>query len=225
MQKTLLSLALASTLMPVVAESLPADLEETNDGAITLSDTIVRPEYVEIERLRQAKEIIVINKDQIQEQGNRTVSDVLAKVPSITVGATGQGAIDIRGQGADQAQRNIQVLMDGAPITTLVNHPMQTNYDVIPVEDLERIDIIPGGGSVLYGSGASGGIINLTSSLNSMKNPESTLTGEWNSKGYRVGATAGTTFADGLGAVQFTANRLDRDLHFVDTFRRSNYLR
>lgn len=157
MQKTLLSLALASTLMPVVAESLPADLEETNDGAITLSDTIVRPEYVEIERLRQAKEIIVINKDQIQEQGNRTVSDVLAKVPSITVGATGQGAIDIRGQGVDQAQRNIQVLMDGAPITTLVNHPMQTNYDVIPVEDLERIDIIPGGGSVLYGSGASGG--------------------------------------------------------------------
>lgn len=223
MQKTLLSLALASTLMPVVAESLPADLEETNDGAITLSDTIVRPEYVEIERLRQAKEIIVINKDQIQEQGNRTVSDVLAKVPSITVGATGQGAIDIRGQGVDQAQRNIQVLLDGAPITTLVNHPMQTNYDVIPVEDLERIDIIPGGGSVLYGSGASGGIINLTSSLNSMKNPESTLTGEWNSKGYRAGATAGTTFADGQGAVQFTANRLDRDLHFVDTFRRSNY--
>lgn len=102
-KKTLLSLALASTLMPVVAESLPADLEETNDGAITLSDTIVRPEYVEIERLRQAKEIIVINKDQIQEQGNRTVSDVLAKVPSITVGATGQGAIDIRGQGVDQA--------------------------------------------------------------------------------------------------------------------------
>ena len=60
------------------------------------------------------------------------------------------------------------MLLDGAPITTLVSHPMQTNYDVIPVEQLERIDIIPGGGSVMYGSGASGGIVNLTSSLNSM---------------------------------------------------------
>lgn len=115
------------------------------------------------------------------------------------------------------------MLLDGAPITTLVSHPMQTNYDVIPVEQLERIDIIPGGGSVMYGSGASGGIVNLTSSLNSMNNPETSIYGEWNSKGYRAGATAGTTFADGRGAVEFTGSKLNRDLEFVDTFRNSKY--
>ena len=178
-----------------------AELKASDTGTVELADTVVSPEYIEIERLRNTKEIIVVNKEQIQEQGNRTVSDVLSKIPSISVNATGQGQIDIRGQGSDQAARNIQVLLDGAPITTLVSHPMQTNYDVIPVEQLERIDIIPGGGSVMYGSGASGGIVNLTSSLNSMNNPETSIYGEWNSKGYRAGATAGTTFADGRGAI------------------------
>ena len=72
-----------------------------------LADTVVSPEYIEIERLRNTKEIIVVNKEQIQEQGNRTVSDVLSKIPSISVNATGQGQIDIRGQGSDQAARNI----------------------------------------------------------------------------------------------------------------------
>ena len=118
-----------------------AELKASDTGTVELADTVVSPEYIEIERLRNTKEIIVVNKEQIQEQGNRTVSDVLSKIPSISVNATGQGQIDIRGQGSDQAARNIQVLLDGAPITTLVSHPMQTNYDVIPVEQLERIDI------------------------------------------------------------------------------------
>lgn len=245
MKKTLLAAALSSALFCVSGPAFAADtasepaenssvtasgsvlpeaeLKASDTGTVELADTVVSPEYIEIERLRNTKEIIVVNKEQIQEQGNRTVSDVLSKIPSISVNATGQGQIDIRGQGSDQAARNIQVLLDGAPITTLVSHPMQTNYDVIPVEQLERIDIIPGGGSVMYGSGASGGIVNLTSSLNSMNNPETSIYGEWNSKGYRAGATAGTTFADGRGAVEFTGSKLNRDLEFVDTFRNSKY--
>ena len=63
-------------------------------------------------------------------------------------------------------------MLDGAPITTLLNHPHSTNYDVVPVEELERIEIIPGGGSVLYGSGTAGGVINITTNLRSMKDPK-----------------------------------------------------
>ncbi|MFO5855163.1 TonB-dependent receptor plug domain-containing protein, partial [Klebsiella pneumoniae] len=75
----------------------------------------------------------------------RTISDVLKSVPGISVDTSGQGNIDLRGQGAETSQRNLQVLLDGAPITTLANHPYTTNYDIIPVEQLERIEIIPGG--------------------------------------------------------------------------------
>lgn len=205
--------------------ALEADEEDTygEEDAVELQASYVRPDYVEVERLRATKEIIVIPKSEIQGKGKRTISDVLSKVPSVSVGSTGMGEIDIRGQGSDQATRNIQVMIDGAPITTLVNHPVNTDYDVVPVEQLERIEVIPGGGSVLYGSGASGGVINITTNLRSMEDPKNTATAEWNSKGYRTTANLGGTFADNRFAYDFSASHLERDLYFRDTYRDSNY--
>ena len=203
--------------------STPSQQNDDDDDAIELKATYVRPDYVEIERLRETKEIIVIPKEEIQDRGRRTVSDVLKTVPSISVGNSGMGNIDIRGQGADQDTRNIQVLLDGAPITTLVSHPMRTDYDVIPVEQLERIEVIPGGGSVLYGSGAQGGIINISSNLRAMREPKTSASAEWNSKGYRLSGNIGGTFADNRFAYDLSATRLNRDLYFVDTYRNSNY--
>lgn len=218
---TLLSTSLAFALLalahPGYASSNPLDED------IELQDSYVRPDYVEIERMRNTKEIIVIRKEDIQQKGKRTITDVLGSVPSINVNSTGMGDIDIRGQGADQATRNIQVLLDGAPITTLVNHPSHTNYDVVPVEQLERIEVIPGGGSVLYGSGASGGIVNITTNLRTMSEPKSSLAAEYNSKGYRINGNLGGTFDDNRFAYDLSYAHLDRDLYFVDTFRHSNY--
>lgn len=218
---TLLSTSLAFALLalahPAHASSNPLDED------IELQDSYVRPDYVEIERMRNTKEIIVIRKEDIQQKGKRTITDVLGSVPSINVNSTGMGDIDIRGQGADQATRNIQVLLDGAPITTLVNHPSHTNYDVVPVEQLERIEVIPGGGSVLYGSGASGGIVNITTNLRTMSEPKSSLAAEYNSKGYRINGNLGGTFDDNRFAYDLSYAHLDRDLYFVDTFRHSNY--
>ena len=111
----------------------PDSFETESTEDVELQPSYVRPDYVEIERLRTTKEIVVLPKEVIRERGNRTISDVLQSVPGISVGTTGAGEIDIRGQGAGQANRNIQVLIDGAPITTLVNHPMSTNYDVVPL--------------------------------------------------------------------------------------------
>ena len=173
------------------AQNASMDEDPASDDAIELKTTYVRPEYVEIERLRETKEIIVIPKEDLVERGNRTISDVLEGVPGVSVNTSGWGSIDLRGQGNDTANRNLQVMLDGAPITTLLNHPHSTNYDVVPVEELERIEIIPGGGSVLYGSGTAGGVINITTNLRSMKDPKTSAFGEWNSDGYRIGASVG----------------------------------
>ena len=196
--------------------------QDDDDDAIELKATYVRPDYVEIERLRETKEIIVIPKEEIQDQGNRTISDVLSGVPGVSVDTSAWGSIDLRGQGAETADRNLQVLLDGAPITTLVNHPHATNYDVVPVEQLERIEIIPGGGSVLYGAGTVGGVVNITTNLRSMKEPKSSAAYEWNSDGYRLSAGIGSKLGEKF-AFQGTATRLERDLYFVDTYRNSNY--
>ena len=112
-------------------------------STIKLQDSYVHPDYVEVERLKDTKEVIVIQKKDIQEKGYPSLSDILKDVPSINVGLTGQGDIDIHGQGSDQSARNLQVLLDGAPITSVVNHPLKTNYDVVPVENHSRWRIRP----------------------------------------------------------------------------------
>lgn len=113
-------------------------------------------------------------------------------------------------------------MLDGAPITTLVNHPFSTNYDVVPVEQIEKIEIIPGGGSVLYGSGASGGIINITTNLRNMKKPKNTVSTEWNSDGYRFNFNYGAKVNDKV-TTEIGYSKLDRDLYFKDTYRNSSY--
>lgn len=91
----------------VTNASAASAAEPKSDAAIELEDSYVHPDYVEVERLRDTKQIIVIKKEDIQDKGYTTVSDILRDVPSISVGATGTGDIDIRGQGSDQAERNI----------------------------------------------------------------------------------------------------------------------
>lgn len=158
----------------------------------------------------------------MQGKGNRTISDVLKSVPGISVDTSGQGNIDLRGQGTETLQCNLQVLLDGAPITTLANHPYTTNYDVIPVEQLERIKIIPRGGSVIYDSETAAGVINITSNLRSMANPKTSVLSEWNSEVYRLNANLGARVSDKF-SILGTTSKLNRDLYYKDTYHNSEY--
>ena len=190
---------------------------------INLPTSIINSDYIEGKKLQGSKNIIIIDQKNIQGKGYSSVSEILNDVPSITVGQSGWGEIDIRGQGADQAAKNIQVMIDGAPITTLVNHPFQTNYNTIPVDQIERIEIIPGGGAVLYGNGASGGVINISTNLKKLDKPKTGFGYEYsdtNKKRYFV--NAGSKINDNF-SFQLNYSKDDEDLYFTDTYRSSEY--
>lgn len=193
------------------------------DIPVELPTSTIVSDYIEGEKLQGSKNIIIIKKSDIEGKGYTSISEILDDIPSISVGKSGWGEIDIRGQGVDQAAKNIQVMVDGAPITTLVNHPFQTNYNVIPVAQIERIEIIPGGGAVLYGNGASGGVINISTNLKKIEKPITELGYEYsdnNKKRYFV--NAGTKITENLN-FQLNFSKDDEDLYFVDTYRKSDY--
>lgn len=209
-----LGLALTAAALPCAAAEEPVQ---------TLDEVVVTADYTELELLRDTKEIITLTADTLQDHGIRTLSDALNTVTSINTNFSGIGQIDIRGQGPGQSHRNLQILFDGAPLTALMQHPMQVNYDIVPVEQIERIDIIPGGGSVMYGSGASGGIINITSALHTLEDPNLSASVEYNNRGYRADTNLGHVINEHW-AVQVGANKVKRDLRFVDTFDNTEYV-
>jgi outer membrane receptor protein involved in Fe transport len=220
-----------ATLTVKAAEEEQAEAVQTKEEqaeavqaeGVQLEDSYVRPDYVEVERLKSTKNVIVIEKKDIEGKGYQNLSDVLNDNPSINVGVTGYGDIDIRGQGSDQAQRNIQVMLDGAPITTLTSHPFMNDYNYIPVDAIEKIEIIPGGGSVMYGSGAAGGVINITTNLKRMTKPVTSIQTTYGETGKDTTLNLGYKFTDKLTS-QLTYTRSDKDLYFKNTWKDSNYL-
>lgn len=54
------------------------------------------------------------------------------------------------------SDRNALITLDGVPVTS-------AQVSNIPIETIERIEVIPGGGGILYGDKAIGGIVNIIS--------------------------------------------------------------
>ena len=113
--------------------------------------------------LRESSQpVYIINRQQIEAQGARTVDEALRYLPGVlSDGTTGGqlGALSgqfIRGGATSQTL----ILLDGRPINEV---GAGGNFDLstITTDTVEQIEVLPGGGSVLYGSNAIGGVINI----------------------------------------------------------------
>lgn len=153
MKKTLMVAALL-----VVGTSLAAQGSEISTGK--LNETLITTENFETTVLDTAKDITIVTQEEIQNKGATTVADALKGVPGLTVskmdGADAQ--FDLRGFGATAGQ-NTLVLLDGIPLNSVQGNGYDTSQ--IPVSIIDRIEVIPAGGNVMYGDGAVGGVINI----------------------------------------------------------------
>ena len=99
---------------------------------------------------------IKLDKAAIKSTGAKTFTELLQYIPSISYEG-GQGALNavrLRGNEADHTL----LLLDGMKVTL---DGGQANLDVIPVDQIERIEISKGPFSSLYGPGAIGGVIHV----------------------------------------------------------------
>lgn len=153
MKKTLMVAALL-----VVGTSLAAQGSEISTGK--LNETLITTENFETTVLDTAKDITIVTQEEIQNKGANTVAEALKGVPGLTVSKTdGMDAqFDLRGFGGTAGQ-NTLVLLDGIPLNSVQGDGYSTSQ--IPVSMIERIEVIPAGGNVMYGDGAVGGVINI----------------------------------------------------------------
>ncbi|MBF7042077.1 TonB-dependent receptor [Campylobacter volucris] len=125
--------------------------EEVN---IILEDSIV-----EYNRSSFAYNPLILDNHNINDGDNQNLDDVLRKVSGVDFVDFGLGKnIDIRGQGK-KANIGVKVIVDGKNINNLDSTHGITNLDILDLDNIEKIEIIPGGGAVLYGSGTRGGSV------------------------------------------------------------------
>ena len=147
---------------------------------------------------------IITSKD-IEKKGYTSVSEVLDSVPGVNIQEGLHPAVDVRGQGYQKARATVQLLVDGVPANMLDTSHMNMPIDVVNINEIERIEVIPGGGAVLYGSGTSGGVINIITKK---------YKGNNNVRGgveYQVGSFANNKFDVSAGT---TVGNFDFDVNY-----------
>lgn len=99
----------------------------------------------------------IVNKSQIELLSSFTASDVLQSEPGIALARDGAWATGINIRGL--SQQRIVMLVDGNRIETATD--LMASMSFFDMDDIDRIEVIKGASSSLYGTGAMGGIVNI----------------------------------------------------------------
>ena len=115
------------------------------------------------EQVQARGHVTIITAGDIRDSTARSLPELLGREAGVLTrslyGNNGtRASVDIRGFGASSTQ-NTLILLDGRRLNDV--DLSAVDYSAIPLQSIERIEIIRNGGSVLYGDGAVGGTINI----------------------------------------------------------------
>ena len=156
MKKLLVLLTILSSIIAYAEDTI--ELKETTVKGSKTSDYTAPP--------KEQKNTFVITQERIREKNYKNVEDILRDAPGVVVQNTAFGPrIDMRGSGEKSLSR-VKVLVDGVSINPTEETMASLPINAIPVESIKKIEIIPGGGATLYGSGSVGGVVSISTNSN-----------------------------------------------------------
>lgn len=173
------------------------DLQE-----FALDDMVVTASRVPTQKIDTPADISVITKEEIADQNYASASDALRAIPGVNVLGSGAKGSSM---GQDKILLNgderVLVLVDGRRMNLGSSGNSSADW-LPPVNAIERIEVLKGGGSALYGTDAVGGVINVIMKKGSDIGNHVTVKaagGSWNAEQYAISASGSTD--SGLGLI------------------------
>ena len=163
----------------------------------------------------------IIDKEYIQSNPSKSIPELLAKLPGIKIkdlrggGLGASQSIDIRGF-ADTATSNTLILLNGQRLTNI--DLSLVDFTTIPRDSIDRIEIIMGNSSVLFGNNATAGSVNIITDQSIKK-------GDVINTSFSVGSLG--KFASYASATKTKSNffvKGNHNLIFSDGYRRNSAL-
>jgi len=159
---TALALSLVAVPMAAVAQDQDAN---TDEEEMYIEEVVVTGSRLQDNpNLASSTPVLSVSGEEADIRGNVRVEDFVNIMPQVFAaqagelanGATGTAQLNLRGLGA----RRTLVLVDGFRLPYGSSQSSPANVDVIPMQLVERVDILTGGASAVYGSDAVGGVAN-----------------------------------------------------------------
>ena len=160
MKKLLIILSILSAIQTLAEDTIKLEKSVIKGNGKSSNYTLIPKEI---------KNTFTITQEKIREKNYKNVEEILRDSPGVIVQNTAFGPrIDMRGSGEKSLSR-VKVLVDGISINPTEETMASLPINAIPVETIKKIEIIPGGGATLYGSGSVGGVINISTNSNVTK--------------------------------------------------------
>ena len=127
----------------------------------TDNDIVISASRVESKRIETGSSITVLDEQYLKENQARTVAEVLQDVPGVSVANSGglgsTTSVFIRGADSNKTL----VIIDGIEVNDLSSITGGYDFAHLTADNIERIEILKGSQSALWGSDAMGGVINI----------------------------------------------------------------
>lgn len=145
-------------------------LAAANEKAIVLEESVISTTGFVESLLKENKNVTIVSREDLNRKDYRNLEEVLRDTPNVMVQQTYFGpVVDLRGNG-ERALSRVKVLVDGIAINPIDESMGSSPINTIPISSVDRIEIIPGGGAVLNGSGTAGGVVNIITKSTERKN-------------------------------------------------------
>lgn len=147
--------ALVSTcVMAQDQESIPVN---------PLKEVVISDTKFASQKEKSGKVVEVITAEDLAKKSGQSLATVLSQVAGVEVNgnqsANGKNlGYYIRGG----KNRQVLIMIDGIPVTDASGITMEYDLRLLPVEQVDRIEVMKGAASTLYGTGAATGVINIT---------------------------------------------------------------
>jgi iron complex outermembrane receptor protein len=148
--------AQASPPPPAQADLLQISLEDLMNIKVTsVSKT-------EQKMSRAAAAIFVITREDINRSGARRIPDLLRMVPGLDVSQINDNTWSVSSRGFNQQFTNkLLVLIDGRAVYSPLLGGVNWDTQDVPLDDIDRIEVIRGPGAAIWGANAVNGVINI----------------------------------------------------------------
>ncbi len=149
-------------LLGAAASLLPAVVQAQGDanGAVTAAPVVVTATRIPTNPAQLGSSVSIITRQQLERRQITFVGDALRTIPGVTIQQAGNpgNRTTVRIRGSDTNQ--VLVLIDGVRINNL-RADDSVDLGNLLTADVQRIEVVRGPQSVLYGSNAVGGVINI----------------------------------------------------------------
>lgn len=202
-----------------IAPAYAADGDEQE--VVVTGSRIARP------NLDSTVPITTIDSEQIFSTGNNSVGDLLNDLPALRstfsqsnssrfLGTAGLNLLDLRGL---STQRTL-VLVNGRRHvgSDILNNAVSPDTNTFPIDLIDRVDVVTGGSSAVYGSDAIAGVVNfvLKKDFEGLRlRGQAGQSKYHDADSYFASALAGTNFADGRGNVAFNMEYAEQKAFFA----------